>query len=191
MERAQMPDACCGAEVTMVGPGPAPAQAFDLSADLWAVVSAASLPHDRAALRGVCRSAREGADIACRHLVLRDDAGTRFNRRRATKSARSRRGLLPSDPTGLEMLRLMRRLPRLQSVWAKFHSQPGFVGATDAVEFVAKERGITLSVLGYVTEVFFNDVVQCHSLSEMRDEVEGCEGLVRTIFDVRLHDPCR
>lgn len=83
----------------------------------------------------------------------------------------------------------MRRLPRLQSVWGKFYSRPGFVGATDAVEFVAQERGITLSVLGYVTETFYGNVVQCHSLSEMRDEVEGCDGCVTTTFDVRLDDP--
>lgn len=116
----------------MTAPGPP----LDLPADIWAIVFAASRPADKAALRQICSSARQGALVACRSAVLWDP-GTRD---------------ASGDPTGPEMLRLARRMPRLRSVYFVSHARQAFLEATDALSAVAAERRMRLRAMGHVQD---------------------------------------
>ena len=169
----------------MPGPGPASGQPFDLPADLWGRVSAASLPYDRAALRRVCRSAREGADIACRHLNVRGRLPTRSERYKGREQS------LPGNPTGQEILRLLRQMPSLRSVCLRFYDGKECFEAVDTVAAVAQERGLRPRVMGPVSNNLFDvQPIWCHNLSDIQREL-SVRGVVKAGAYVRLDEPMR
>lgn len=137
-----------------------PGQPLDLPADLWAIVFAASRSAEKAALRQVCSSAREGAFIACQSAVIWD---------LRTRDA-------SGDPTRPEMLRLARRMPSLRSVYFVFHTRQAFLEAVDALSAVAAERRMRLCGSGYVGSGHVGDGTRrwthCTSLARLRWEAK-------------------
>lgn len=121
-----------------------PGQPLDLPADLWAIVYAASLSAEKAALRQVCSSARQGAFVACRHAC---------------------------GPTDTEMLPVMRRLPFLRSMSLRFHTRQACDGAIDALRAVAAERKQQPSGIGHVQDDDDGHWVYCQNLAELWFEV--------------------